>query len=262
MMWLLEDATGLGEAVARAHSQGKTPLLLDAASTMFAENHYAKRREALVLDLKHILNDERSGAKTHKVALDEARAKLVEAMRKGKVLYVKASVPRLECGPSPLSYSDTPLTLISATHAAILSRGAISLLNPTSILAVPQLDDKAADLIAWCDKESFPLAALDHRVVAALEPYLGGEGAKPHDEKVWDKELCCYHDWHGLWQSDHPLAKVLRHTDLHRGSFDVMPGFEVVVACTHAPGDYKHALGTCMPMGRLQAIQPSPTPGA
>ena len=84
------------------------------------------------------------------------------------------------------------------------------------------------------------------------------------DQREVDKLNFCYADsprresepfWTGLWESDHPYAKVLRESDLlDGGKFFVGRGFEVVVTTTIAVDQYVADLRNSMPMGRLKGM--------
>ena len=123
------------------------------------------------------------------------------------------------------------------------------------------LEDKVADLIGWCDAESFPMAIFDHRVVEALEPYRGEAAAArcAAMEEVWDPEDARYRPFSGLWYNcDHPFSKVLREPDLTRGGFVVKDGFEVIVSTHLERHEYAEALKINVPMQRLQPILVQP----
>lgn len=63
------------------------------------------------------------------------------------------------------------------------------------------------------------------------------------------------HASHGLWESEHPWAKVLRPADLDSaGNFFVGFGFQVVVGSQMARSKWAKAMGTALPVGRLQPI--------
>ena len=115
----------------------------------------------------------------------------------------------------------------------------------------------------WCDADTLPLAIFDQRQTAALDEFTGDAAAAKVKDKVqvWDGERCEYKRFTGLWDSHHPLDKVLRDPDLMRGAFVVGPGFEVVVSTTIPPTEIKGAYSINLPMQRLQLIQPTPTPG-
>jgi hypothetical protein len=90
MPWLADGQTGLGVAMARCRSQGKTPLIVDPSFDGIAEHHFTS--EALgskVLRARSMFEDEAKGLRSHSQVMDDTRKLLVEAMREGKTFYIQ-----------------------------------------------------------------------------------------------------------------------------------------------------------------------------
>lgn len=85
MPWLGARETGLDAAIAMARSLGRTPLLVDPQGLAAA---YLAQRQAVHLDVKQWLVDERLGVRSHALVMKEARKQLVHAMRAGRPLHV------------------------------------------------------------------------------------------------------------------------------------------------------------------------------
>ena len=115
-----------------------------------------------------------------------------------------------------------------------------------------RLRDKATDWTHYSEAGLLPMAAVfDQRVVNALDKYTAGTDACAVEAKA-NTILN-----HGLWESDHPLACVLREGDLdYEGNFYVAAGFGVVVCTTMGKDVYVENLRNTFAMARFQPIQP------
>jgi len=90
MGWLVDGETGFDVAIARARALGKTPLLVDTSYEKIVQGHLDTLDG--VIELKafdEMFEAERSGSKTHKQVMNDARSKLVAAMREGKTLHIR-----------------------------------------------------------------------------------------------------------------------------------------------------------------------------
>lgn len=85
MPWLGAHESGLDAAIAKAHSLGRTPLLIDCEGRAAA---YLARRQAVLLDARQMVADERLGVRSHALVMKEARKALVQAMKAGRPLHV------------------------------------------------------------------------------------------------------------------------------------------------------------------------------
>ena len=120
-----------------------------------------------------------------------------------------------------------------------------------------RLADSACDFVnSFTSDDTFPLAVFDHEAIASLANYREGTPMN-------------------LWGSSHPLAKVLRDSDLTQGLFqprfshkarsvnddgeERREGFEVVVATLFKPDDVNEMLREALPLHLLQPIHPQPS---
>lgn len=86
--WLAPNSTGLLEALHRSvHVTEKVPLIIDNTEHQDVDTYYAYR-SGPILEAKKMFMDERAGA-TRESVLDDARAKLVQAMKMGTTLYIR-----------------------------------------------------------------------------------------------------------------------------------------------------------------------------
>ena len=126
----------------------------------------------------------------------------------------------------------------------------LTTLLPTHALLSPQVTDFAGG--NYSGKDTLPMQIFDQRVVAELAAYYTtSERVERSDDTGWK----------GLWESEHPFAKILRDGDTDtKGRFLVDPAFNVVVCTQKKIEEYNLDLRNSMPMGRLQAIFPMPGP--
>jgi hypothetical protein len=115
-----------------------------------------------------------------------------------------------------------------------------------------RLGDKTADFAGgdaggYCGEDTLPFQVFEPESLKGLHETYHGAADGTHQNP----------EWSGLWQSDHPFAKVLRANDLDMktGKFFVAKGFGVVVS-THLSKDvYKERLRNSLPcFHRLQPI--------
>eukprot|EP00316_Scyphosphaera_apsteinii_P023708 CAMPEP_0119299544 /NCGR_PEP_ID=MMETSP1333-20130426/1624_1 /TAXON_ID=418940 /ORGANISM="Scyphosphaera apsteinii, Strain RCC1455" /LENGTH=338 /DNA_ID=CAMNT_0007301007 /DNA_START=48 /DNA_END=1066 /DNA_ORIENTATION=+ len=90
MPWLGLRESGLSEAIARARQRGRTVLLVDNSAHKVIDTFY-QHRCAQVIEAKKMVMDVSTGARSHQAVMDEARAKLVNAMRYGHTMYFRLS---------------------------------------------------------------------------------------------------------------------------------------------------------------------------
>lgn len=122
-----QDDDALAEAMARARSIGKTPLLLDGTKgdydTSVLDDFFCVERKAQVLDARQMLEDEKTGARSYELIMKEARKQLVEAMRTGTAFYLRLGrKPPKFVGSDGFVGEDTlPLDIFHAEKVAELS---------------------------------------------------------------------------------------------------------------------------------------------
>ena len=88
MPWLKTHERGLLVAIDRAHRRGKTVLLVDSSEDKVVDTFYAYQA-ALVLEAKRMVLDVAKGTRSKESVLEDCRVQLVNAMRYGKVLYIR-----------------------------------------------------------------------------------------------------------------------------------------------------------------------------
>ena len=117
-----------------------------------------------------------------------------------------------------------------------------------------QLEKKVTDFAGgnYSAKDTLPMQIFDQRVVNELEAYYTtSERVERSDETGWK----------GLWESEHPFAKILRDGDNDtKNRFLVHPDFNVIVCTQKKVEEFHLDLRNSMPMGRLQPIFPMPGP--
>jgi hypothetical protein len=112
-----------------------------------------------------------------------------------------------------------------------------------------ELKDKITDMTSdgYTSADHLPLGMFDQREVTKLSAYFAGAANQVGNDL--DKVS------HGLWEADHPLAKVLRPGDLdYDGNFIVGGDFCVVVCTQIKAAEVREKLSTSLPLMRFQPI--------
>ena len=118
-------------------------------------------------------------------------------------------------------------------------RSFVNAMRYGQILLVRMSNTAARFKDRYSDPKTFPLAIFDHEIVDGLmRQYSGAAGDN-------------------LYQSSHPLAACLREDDTDHGFFTVRQGFEVVVSTHFARDSFAGYLENCLPMEKLQPIEPT-----
>ena len=88
MPWLASRESGMGEAMARARAKLRTVLLVDDSADQVVDTFF-RYRHAQVIDVKRMVVEVHTRATTVPAMREEARRRLVNAMRYGHVLYIR-----------------------------------------------------------------------------------------------------------------------------------------------------------------------------
>ena len=117
MPWLHKRSAGVLEAIERARRQhGRTALLVDNSADKVVDTFFLYR-PVQVLEAKRMIMEERMGRCNRAQLLEQARLKLVNAMRYGQVLYVRMSTTA--CAFKTTYNGPTTLPLALFDQAAI-----------------------------------------------------------------------------------------------------------------------------------------------
>lgn len=132
MPWLSHRSVGVLEAMQRARLHGRTPLLVDNTAHRAVDTFFAYRA-VQVLELKEMVVDEHTGRRSHAEVMENARQRLVNAMRYGQTLYVRLSntVPALR----------TRYTAADTLPLAILDHAVVAALLPFTGIVADNLAD-------------------------------------------------------------------------------------------------------------------------
>jgi len=115
--WHAAGEESLGEAIARAQANGKTPLLVDGSKLKVPGAIYEPTRldewfiaaGAEVLEARKMVEDEVTETRSRAQALKEARKQLILAMREGCTMYVRLGPKNTSfAGPDAYRFDETP----------------------------------------------------------------------------------------------------------------------------------------------------------
>ena len=110
MPWLSSRSVGVLEAIRRARMNGKVALLVDNSKHRVVDTFFAYRN-CQILEAKQLVLEERTGKRSRPQILEEARKKLVNALRYGQVLYVRMSTSAVRFKGTYTSPTTLPLAI-------------------------------------------------------------------------------------------------------------------------------------------------------
>lgn len=271
--WDAEGETGLSSAIAHARELGLIPLIIDNTAGGKVEAFWLDqdvetrseegeriRPRVQILDAASILPDERRGVRTRALIIKESRLQLIAAMRHGQTFFVRLKdksvdfphYSKVEKAGSAAGATGLAAAAGSATAANCSSS------SPTSAYSDPPADAAPADAAPPADKPpedpGMPWASVfDQRIWNDLAKYTRGTAECAAEAARMPVGNC------GLWDSGHPLAKLLKEGDCdYDGTFFIKQGFGVVVCTTKSREEYVELLRMHMPLRRFQPIEPWP----